>query len=283
MLYGPGIIARTMSEPRPFGPSGVEYQYHSRSDHHSKLACWAIAFDLLATSSLLRKHVEAGVVTIGVNHRMRDFKLSRKKDLDLVIARPSDAPTADKTKSLSLADLAAHIKVRLTALEQAAFDALPSVSKSPVGAVLVALEAKACMTEHGKSEPRLYDELNSSQQTVHGAADAAIAVGLAMVNIAPTFVSPGRQTADDWPVVTVHKQPAVSASVIKKLRQLPKRTATGTEGFDALGIMVVDLRNDGSPVTIFEGPPAPQPGDGDSYADMILRTATLYDFRYASL
>ena len=114
----------------------------------------------------------------------------------------------------------------------------------------MALEAKACMTAHNKSEPRLYDELNSSQQTIHGAADQAIAVGLAMVNIADTFISPGRQKGGVDPVVTQHNQPAVTESVIEKLRELPRRTATGTEGFDALGIIVVDLRNDGSPVRV---------------------------------
>ena len=61
------------------------------------------------------------------------------------------------------------------------------VRGGPVGSVLLALEAKACMTAHIKALPRLYDELNSSQLTVHGAADQAIAAGLAIVNIATAF------------------------------------------------------------------------------------------------
>lgn len=39
---------------------------------------------------------------------------------------------------------------------------LPELPRAPVGAVLMALEAKAAMTEHVKALPRLYDELNSS-------------------------------------------------------------------------------------------------------------------------
>ena len=92
-MHGPDIIARTLSVRRPFGPSKQMLQYHSRSDHHSKLCCWAIAFDLLSTSSLLRQHVAEEKVCIGVNHTMVDFKTSRKKDLDLVIARPATDQT----------------------------------------------------------------------------------------------------------------------------------------------------------------------------------------------
>lgn len=280
-MRGPDIIARTLSESRPVGPSRTPWQYHSRSDHHSKLSCWAIAFDLLSTSSLLRQHVAAGKVTIGVNHEMMDFKLSRKKNLDLVIARPSDEPTG--TKATTLAEIADRTGAVLSDEERAEFEVLPEVEKRPVGSVLVALEAKACMTAHNKSEPRLYDELNSSQQTIHGAADQAIAVGLAMVNIATTFLSPGLQNEGGDPVVTNHNQPAVTASVVEKLRELPRRTATGTEGFDALGIVVVDLKNDGSPVTIETAPPAPQPSDQDTYANMVMRAANLYDYRFAAM
>lgn len=281
-MFGPQIIARTMSVTRSFGSkkSPSEYQYHSRSDHHSKLACWCIAFDLLTTSSLLRRHVAEGRVTIGINHEMLDFERGRKKDLDLVIARPAAEST---TKSTTLDDLAAHLGVQLDTTEALAFSALPEVTKKPVGSVLVALEAKACMTEHTKALPRLYDELNSSQQTVHGANDAAIACGLAMVNIADTFISPGRQVTGQPPTVTNHKQDAVTRSVIDKVRQLPRRSQPGNSGFDALGIMVIDLRNDGSPVLSIATPPAPQPGEGDTYDEMIRRTANLYDYRFAAI
>lgn len=271
-----------MSVTRTFGATGNQsrYQYHSRSDHHSKLACWCIAIDLLNTSSLLRQHVADGRVTVGVNHQMLDFKQRRKKDLDLVIAKPT---TDSSTRSVSLADLASRINVELDPRERAAIELLPQVVKQPVGSVLIALEAKACMTEHGKSEPRIYDELNSSQQTVHGANDAAIACGLAMINIADTFVSPGRQVVGQPTVVTRHNQVNVTESMIRKIRQLPRRTQPGGDGFDALGIMIVKLRNDGSPVTIEEDPPAPQMGDGDSYQEMITRVASLYDYRFSTI
>lgn len=267
---------------RPFGPSKNLLQYHSRSDHHSKLCCWAIAFDLLATSSLLREHATEGKVCIGVNHTMVDFKTSRKKDLDLVIARPAADGAMDK-RTVTLSHIGESIGVVLTESERSEFAALPRIERKPVGSVLVALEAKAAATEHKKSESRMFDELNSSQATIHGAADQAVAVGLAVVNIADTFISPGRQGRDSAPVVNRHKQPEATESLIAKLRELPRRSSPGESGFDALGIMVIVLVNDGSPVTVHSGPPAPQPGDQDTYASMILRAASLYDYRFSSL
>jgi hypothetical protein len=281
-VNGPEIIARTLSEVRPFGPSKRRMQYHSRSDHHSKLCCWAIAFDLLTTSSLLREHVATRKVCIGVNHTMVDFKTNRKKDLDLVIARPAvDYPVAKNV--VTLADIGESIGVMLTDEQKAAFAALPAIERQPVGSTLVALEAKAAATEHKKSESRMFDELNSSQATIHGAADQAVAVGLALVNIADTFISPGRQENGQPVVVNRHNQPAAAESLIDKLRELPRRSAPGESGFDALGIIVIMLVNDGSPVTIDTGPPAPQPGEQDTYAAMVLRAASLYDYRFSTL
>ena len=87
-MDGPEILARTMTATRIPDQFGNLWQYHPRSDRHSKVACWAAFFDLLGTSALLHRHVAEGKVIFGVNHTMRDFKTRRKKDLDLV-----DCPT----------------------------------------------------------------------------------------------------------------------------------------------------------------------------------------------
>ena len=109
----------------------------------------------------------------------------------------------------TLADLAAHYGIDLTAAEKKELAGLPGIAEMPVGNVLVALEAKACMTAHQRALPRLYDELNSSHQTVHGAHDSAIAAGLVMINIADRFLSSdlnkkNRATAPEW---STHSQP----------------------------------------------------------------------------
>ena len=87
-MDGPGIVATTLSWPSIPDRFGNVWQYHSRSDHHSKAACWGVLFDLLTESALLRQHASAGKVAFGVNHEMSDFHTKRKKNLDLVVCRP---------------------------------------------------------------------------------------------------------------------------------------------------------------------------------------------------
>ncbi len=87
-MDGPDIIVRTLSQPAVPDKHGNLWQYHSRSDRHSKVACWAVLFDLLQHSPLLATHAAAQKVTFGINRTMRDFRTGRTKDLDLVISRP---------------------------------------------------------------------------------------------------------------------------------------------------------------------------------------------------
>ena len=84
-MYGPDILVRTLSQTSRADRYGNAWQYHSRSDHHSKVACWAILFDLLVKCPLLRRHVDDGLVGFGINHEMRDFVHDRKKNLDVVL------------------------------------------------------------------------------------------------------------------------------------------------------------------------------------------------------
>jgi hypothetical protein len=85
-VHGPELLVESLSQPGVTDRYGNRWQYHPRSDRHSKLACWGIAFDLLSTSALLRRHVAEGRVTLGLNHRMVDFGTGRAKNLDLVFA-----------------------------------------------------------------------------------------------------------------------------------------------------------------------------------------------------
>jgi hypothetical protein len=281
-MHGPAILVRTLSKSDRHDRFGNDWQYHSRSDHHSKVACWGIVFDLLRSSPLLRRHVEAGLVHFGINHEMRDFVHDRKKNLDLVLCTAS----SEKVKSSkTLATLAEDYGIVLSETEQADLDKLPALGRASVGAVLMALEAKACMTAHQRALPRLYDELNSSHLTVHGATDQAIAAGFAMVNIAPRYLSPdlnkkNRATDPEW---SAHRQPRDAELAVDKIRQLPKRSKTGDTGYDALAIVIIDCVNDGSPVELVTSPPAPQPGDIYHYASMIDRLAHIYATRFKDL
>jgi hypothetical protein len=147
------------------------------------------------------------------------------------------------------------------------------------------LEAKACMTAHQRALPRLYDELNSSHLTVHGATDQAIAAGFAMINIADRYLSPDlnkvdRSNAPEW---SNHRQPRDAQLAVDKIRQLPRRSRTGDVGYDAIAIVVINCRNDGSTVNLVTSPPAPQPGDIYYYDAMIHRLAHIYATRFKDL
>jgi len=282
--YGPALLTRFLEIPGPPDKHGNRWQYHSRSDRHSKVASWGVALDLLATSSLLRRHAAAGTIVMGVNHTMVDFATGRRKDLDLVIARPGQ--DGDRRRG-SFADLADRYGAPLTEDERVVLDDLPPVPVADsVGAVLVALEAKACMTAHVKSLPRLYDELNSSHLCVHGASRQALAIAYVQVNAAAEFISPvinSRGSVEGVYQVSRHRQPADAQRVLAKIAEIPRRSASSEVGFDGVAVTVLDLRNDQGPVGLVTLPPAPQPGDPFNYREMIVRMATEYDTTFAQI
>jgi hypothetical protein len=176
----------------------------------------------------------------------------------------------------------------LNSEEQSMLAALPHIPLTAVQTALIAIEAKAAMTELGKAQPRIYDELNSSHATIHGDTDSTIAAGFAIVNLADTFISP---TRNNWNIssgliptaVNVHRQPKDAVGMIEKLTQLPRRSATGTPGFDALGLALVKCANDGSAVTLVDAHPSPQPGELFYYDNFLERIETIYSSRFAGI
>lgn len=280
-MHGPGLLVRSLSQPGVTDSYQNTWQYHPRSDRHSKIACWGIAFDLLLTSALLRKHVTAGKVVLGVNQKMVDFGTGRSKNLDLVFARP-DGPIGKRT----LGSMAGEYGVILDKAQEGLLNGLPDWPTAPTGAVLVALEAKAAMTAFIRALPRLYDELNSSHLCTHGASSKALAVGFAMVNSSAKFVSPDRNRhaigTAPW-VVSEEPQPRSLQRTLAKLEEIPRRSNVRENGFDAIGIVVIDGRNDGTPFTLVGGPPAPQPGSSYHYDSMIVRVANEYDTTFSAI
>src|SRR3974377_1642679 len=99
-MNGLDILTRSMSMPTSGSPGGKRFQfgnlwqYHPRSDRHSKIACWSIIFDLLQEYSLLRNHLAARKFAIVINQPMGDFAQNRVKNLDLVICRASISDSA---------------------------------------------------------------------------------------------------------------------------------------------------------------------------------------------
>ncbi len=278
VMFGPQILVDTLSVPG----TKTGWQYHSRGDRHSKAACWGILLDVMAHCPTLVAQIEAGQVAFGINHEMRDFQQNRKKNLDLVICTPG---TATRKRRTTFAAMAEKHGLVLNPTARRLLAKLPVLPEAPVGFVRVALEAKAAMTAHVKALSRLHDELNSSHLTIHGAAAEALAVGFVMVNASPKFISPGLNkdfVAGARPKVSSHTQPDDAIRVIDKVREIPRRARMTDQGFDALGIVLVDCLNDGkAPVELVTAKPAPQPNDIFHYDQMVRRIAELYKSRFA--
>ncbi len=282
-MRGPEILARTLTEPSDPTKYGIRWQYHSRSDRHGKVASWGVAFDLLRSSQVMQAHARDQKIVLGVNLKMSDFETKKSKVLDLVIARPGSTQT--KARGESLVSLAERYNINLSSGDLDDLTSLPDIQVAPVGSVLVALEAKATMTAHIKSLPRLHDELTSSHISVHGESQTALAIGYAQVNIAESFISSNPANVERInsgldPVVTRHRQPGDVQRVMETLNTLRTRSGASGAGFDALGVTVLDLRNDDRPVRIVEASPAPKPGDAFHYDSMIMRMATRYDTQF---
>lgn len=134
------------------------------------------------------------------------------------------------------------------------------------------------MTEHGKTKPRIFDELNSSHEIVHQGDPEAIAAGITLVNIAATFVSPTRQKGGSL-IVTKHRQPDVAQQMIEHLRGLPIRADRSNAGFDAFATIVIDCDNQ-KLASLWTAPPAPQPGDRDHYDSFLAALSRAYEERF---
>jgi hypothetical protein len=241
-------------------------------------------FDLLSACPLLRQHIRESKVGFGINHRLTDFQTTRKKDLDLVICTPSLASTG--TNTVTFRSYQKKLGIELGESDSAKIASLPDVRVVPVGNVLVALEAKATMTAHIRALPRLHDELDSSHSTVHGDTDSAIAAALVVVNASPAFVSSDnnrRPLHTGEATVNFEPQPLSAQRTIAKVREIRRRSSPGLAGFDAMGIVLVDFANNGSPCELFDRPPAPDHNAPDHYANMIGRISTLYASKFSGI
>jgi hypothetical protein len=129
---------------------GWVYRYHSRSDAHSIALCTLILEDLLAACPTLREQAPADKVVYGINSK-HTFPNGKKKTLDLAIGT---------TRAIKHPTRFAEI-----------------IYPGEIDRVFISCEAKTVMTEHGKSQPRVFDELGSSHEIVHQGDREAIAAG----------------------------------------------------------------------------------------------------------
>jgi hypothetical protein len=230
---------------------------------------------------LLRTHALNNRVAFGINHEMADFVTGRRKNLDLVVCTPrSGLPSGHE---ITFGGLVGSYDIGLTSSELRELNALPRLQLRPVGDVLLALEAKACMTAHVKAAPRLFDELSSASQCINGGAPNAIAVGCVLINTSPMFLSSDRNKrapSETGRVFSHDAQPTSYQKALETARRLTVRGFATEHGFDAIGVTMLSGVNDGTPYALAPSPPALVSSDPLNYERMIHRVSGLYDSRF---
>ncbi len=273
-MRGPEILARTMSVATTRGKKSGAWQYHSQSDNHSKVACWTILFDLLVECDVLREQARRGAIAFGINHVMVG-PINKTLDLVLTLVPPS-RPAARRA---TFSDLVARYGIRLDEDDDRILRGLPVVeedSAQDVSEVAVALEAKACMTKHTASIPRLHAEILATGYLAKRAAPRCISVSYTLVNGAPTFRSPGQKGT-----INRHRQPEAARRVVQMLgTAVPLAREVGAFGYDVVGVSVLDCRNDGSDVVVRSDAPAPSTSDHFHYERMIRSICAEYRSRF---
>ncbi len=275
-MRGPEILANTMSAPSVRGKKTAEaWQYHSRSDRHSKVACWTMMFDLLAECDVIRKRANEGKLGFGINHVMVG-PINKTLDLVLTVVQ---SPRS-KAKRRAFAGLVDEFEIHLEKKDRAILRDLPVVEEDleeDVSEVAIAMEAKACMTDHVGALPRLHAEILATGYLAKRAAPHCISVSYNLVNAATSFRTPsgdGKQT-------NLHNQPDDARRVVEMLATAIPQVQGGERfGYDVIGVTVIDCKNDGSPVTVVTKPPGPSTSDHVHYDRMIRSICSAYRSRF---
>ena len=131
-VNGPQAFADWLTAHEHKDPKyGWVYRYHSRSDAHSVALCGFVLKDLLAACPVLREQARNDRVVYGINARHM-FPNGKRKTLDLAIGTTSAVSDSPRLAG--------------------------AIRSGGIERVLIACEAKTVMTEHGKSQPRVFDE-----------------------------------------------------------------------------------------------------------------------------
>jgi len=273
-MRGQDILARTMSIATSRGDKAGLWQYHSRSDAHSKVACWTLLFDALIECDILRSHAEQGKLGFGINFEMVG---PISKTLDLVLTRVP--PNRLDRSRRTFATLADQFRIVLDAEDQRLLNLMPTIAHDDDqdnSEVVLALEAKACMTEHIKAMPRLHAEILATGYLAKRAMPRCIVVSYTLINTASTFRTPSGAGKTNH-----HSQPSDTNRVIEMLAQaIPlARDMNNLIGYDVVGTTAMHCANDGSPVVVDESLIWPDRAGAVKYERMIRSLCSEYRAR----
>lgn len=268
-MLGPGILVRTLSVPTQRGASRRAWQYHPRSDVHSKIACWTLLLDCLISCDKLFEGAQAGRIGFAINHLMVG---PINKTLDLVLTRvPRNR--VDHIPRRTFLEVGLSYGIVLTpaeAAQAAEFGAVFEESRDDVSEIAVAVEAKACMTKHIGALPRLHAEILATGYLAKRAAPQCTTVSYTLVNAASSFMSESG--------VEAIRQPESAGSVLRMLESAVPlcRDHRDLLGYDAVGALSIECRNDGAPIELAAGAAAPASNSPIHYERMIRQVCAAY-------
>jgi hypothetical protein len=269
-MLGPELLVRTLSVPTLRGASSTKWQYHPRSDVHSKIACWTLLLDCFLECDALHDDARSGRIGFKINYTMVG---PINKTLDLVLTRvPRNRQDASTRRSFL--DVGASLGVALTSSEEAqlaGLDAVREEIKADISEVAMAVEAKACMTDHVGAMPRLHAEILATGYLAKRAAPECTVISYTLVNSSTTFKSGSRAGKK-------MRQPESAEAVLRMLDSAVPlcRDHHGLLGFDAVGALAIECPNDGSPVELSKGRAATRPDSPIHYERMIRQICAAY-------
>lgn len=274
-MKGPSILARTLSNPTVKGKGSHPWQYHSRSDAHSKIACWIVLFDLIQNCDAFRALAVSGQISFGINKVLVG---PINKTLDLVVTLTKDAPGT--TLGKNFIEYGKSLGIALADEEIATLASIESFREDrgeQVREVAIALEAKACMTEHIKSLPRLHAEILATGYLVKLAEPSCISVSYTLVNAASQFSSPSAPAR-----VNTHSQPSDCRRVVDMIaKAIPSAKSGDRYGYDVIGVTAINCRNDLSPVSVVSDQAyAPSQMESIHYERMIASLCSAFRSRF---
>jgi hypothetical protein len=203
-----------------------------------------LLLDLLASCEPFQEDAQAGRLGFRINCLMVG---PINKTLDLVVTRAGARRVPSPRRTFR--DLAAVYGIVLDTPEERMLSLLPNLEEDRADEVsenALAIEAKACMTEHVKSLPRLHAEILATGYLAKRAAPHCLTAAYVLVNSADSFRSPGASER-----INRHRQPDDARRIIDMLSTaIPRAEASNAYGYDAIGVTSIVCRNDGSQVNV---------------------------------
>jgi hypothetical protein len=223
--------------------------YHSRSDKHSKALALAIVHDLVAHCPQIAAEATDGQLVFQWNHDLTFGHSTWNTDLAIGRPPPGTAQPVD----------------------------LPGeMNRATPATVRIAVELKSVMTEHRKAIKNRKRDLEAHHQHVHDYDSACIAGGVVVINAAPTFQSPLRNT------LTAHANiDRIVEHCIDEVQSINVAHGTNPVGLDANCALVVEMDNVNIAATRFRTtPPAPVLGSPIHWDAFIQRICAAYTTRF---